>query len=70
MTRGVPLQADGEDCNEGEYPNPLRPPHNADVLTGHLDHPCSDDCPTHMCLTVSLGLYHHVPLLSLVRNPV
>ena len=29
--RGVPLQADGEDCNEGEYPNSLRPPHNAGV---------------------------------------
>ena len=65
---GVLLQADGEDCSEGEYPNPLHPLHNADIPTGHLDHPCYDHCPTHTCLTLSLAPYRHVLLLSLVHN--
>jgi len=38
MTRGqYPLRADSEDCNEGEYPNSLRPPHNASDVQGFIN---------------------------------
>lgn len=35
--RECPLWVDGEGCDESEYPNPnpLRPPQDADIPTGH-----------------------------------